>query len=155
MAAGLPTEFQVVRAGDTSSLRCPFARILSIEHRQRPVCERFVIEYEDIRNRLHLCRRSPFDLIHQRRQADDGVVFEQKRGNRDLTRRGAQKIGKCRPLPVDPASFRWPAQFPQNRGRIEDVSAWSIRPFAVNQSSTVHILEIAKRRARGIEHVHS
>src|SRR5687768_10392980 len=135
--AGLTSEPGIVAGDCLRPEGRPLSRGLPGYRLQSPVCERLVVEYQDGGNRLPDPLGPLFDLVDQRRDADDRVVFEQECGYSDLTRGRAEEIHERRAGAIGAAPLRGPSELPENRGRIEDIPARPVRPLAIDQPRTL------------------
>ena len=145
--AGLTTEPRLIAVTCPRPEGRPLARRLAGDCLQRPACECLVVEYQDRRNRLQDSLSPLLDLVDQRRDADDGVVFEQERRHSHFARGRAEEIRERGAGAIDAVPLRGPSELPENRGRIEDVSARPVGPLAIDQPRALQMLEVAKRRA--------
>ena len=93
--------------------------------------------------------------VDQRRRRHDRVVLEREGRNHQARRREAQEIAERCPHAVQPLGFRRPPELTKQRGRIEDVAARRVRPFAVDESRELYRVEVAKPCAGGIDQVYA
>src|SRR5687767_14491794 len=135
-------EPRVTTGSCTKSEVRPLTRAVIDHGRQRWVlCQRLVVEHQIGWQGFDQTFPHLLDLVDQRRNADDGIVLEEKCRYRDFIAGQAEQIDECRAGAVDAIPFRWPTELSQNGGRVEDVAPGPFRPLAVNNSGQLHILE--------------
>jgi hypothetical protein len=128
------------------------------EHRQchRFESESFVIEYPRGRRNFLLpiqSRRS--NVVDEGRGRHDGVGFEAEGRHEQPLGRKAQQIAKGGARPIEVLGFRRPSELAQHSGRIEDASARTLGPFAIDQTGDLYHVELTEPRACRVDHVHA
>jgi hypothetical protein len=112
-----------------------------------------MVKHQNGGNRLLNSLLPLFDLVDERREADNRIVFEQKRGYCHVPRGRAEEVAKRRAGAIGATSLGRPPELPENRGRIEDVSTRPVGPLTINQSGTLQMVEVTERRAGRIQDV--
>ena len=80
-------------------------------------------------------------------------MLERERGDHELSGRKTQEIHKRGASAVEAIGVGGPSKLAQDRRRIEDVAPRALRPFAVHETRQLHVVELSKPRAFGIEQV--